>query len=452
MKVLVTAKALDLDRTSEGICTTKFLYCLLTAGFQVVCLAPASAVAPEVLRHHGQWLRQIKLIPIENISPRNGQPDPEQNAPRGKVHPARVWLRNKCGALSAYTTGFSLETWAEVRLWRRAIRKSLASEGPDIVFVRGAGLGFEPHLAMAGLRPLVPWIANYHDPFPVSRYPEPYRRRFFLISKMQERWNARIVTNSDAVSFPSLRLLEFMLRDELASYQRKGVVIPHIIGSIPQASVKREGAEVEIGAGRFVILHAGTLLGPREPWGLLEAFHRFLAKDPARAANAELLLVGKVNCCHKADPRWLQMTRTPRIRVVENRVSYPDSLDLLSKASVAVVLEAEAAESPFFPAKLTDYMLQGKPILALSPVKSVVSDILGSAYPYRALPCETVRIEEILERLWTLWQKGDLAQAAAPREVAGRFSVEAVGESCKRVFARCLDVSERFSKRRLAPQ
>jgi hypothetical protein len=437
MKVLVTAKALDLDRTSEGICTTKFLYCLVQAGMEVACLAPPAMLAPDVLRCHGQWLNQVKLIPVEPWFPnRDTVPPPVTRAldPGKRIS---AWVKNKADALIAYGTGFSALSWAEVRLWRKALRAALASQRPDILFVRGAGQGFEPHLAMAGLGAATPWIANYHDPFPISLYPAPYRRHFFVMSRMQEKWNARIMRTADRVSFPSERLLRWMLSGKLGSLRRKGVVIPHIAGEVPLAAQEPNGAKVELDPARFLLIHAGTLLEPREPWGLFEAFRRFVAKEPARAASAELLLVGTVSRRHKADPRWREITQSQGIRVVEDRISYPRAMRLLRRASVVVVLEADAGGSPFFPAKLTDYLLSRKPILALSPLNSVVSDILGTGYPYRATHSDTARIEEILEGFWASWRRGDLAQAGALDALADRFSMGRVGESCKGLFAEC---------------
>jgi hypothetical protein len=438
MKVLVTAKALDLDRTSEGICTTKFLYCLLHAGMDVVCLAPPALLAPDALQGHGQWLRQVKLIPVEPLLPSRVNPHPP---PTPLTRPAKrmgVWLKNKTEALIARGTGFSAGNWAEVRLWRRALSAALASERPDIVFVRGAGLSFEPHLAMAGLGPTVPWIANYHDPFPISLYPAPYRRHFFVMSRMQERWNARIIRTADRVSFPSERLLRWMLSGNLAACRSKGVVIPHIAGEVPLAAQGTDGARVELDPARFLLIHAGTLLEPREPWGLMQAFRRFLAKDPAHAATAELLFLGGVSRRHKADPRWREMTNSQGIRVVEDRISYPHSLELLRGASVVVVLEADADESPFFPAKLTDYLLLRKPILALSPLNSVVTDTLGTAYPYRAIHSEAARIEGMVEGLWTSWRRGDLASAGVGGDWEKKLSMESVARNCKNLFAQCM--------------
>ncbi|MGA2658571.1 MAG: hypothetical protein ABSH34_13795 [Verrucomicrobiota bacterium] len=441
MKILVTAKGLDLDRTSEGICATKFLYCLVQAGMEVVCLAPPALLASEALRYHGRWLKQVKLIPIEPWPwlPNQRNPQPPRRPDPGRAKRMSAWLKNKADALIAYGTGFSAGSWAEVRLWRKAFQAALASQRPNIVFVRGAGLGFEPHLAMAGLGPTVPWIANYHDPFPISLYPAPYRRHFFVMSRLQERCNAHIIEAADWVSFPSERLLRWMLRGKLAPCRAKGIVVPHIVGELPMASDYQAAATVVQEPGRFVILHAGSLLEPRQPWGLVEAFRRFAAKDPARSGNAELLFVGGINRFHKADPRWAEALCTPGVRFIEERVTYAHSLELLRQAAVSVVLEADNAESPFFPAKLTDGLLCRKPILALSPAESVVSDVLGAGYPYRCLASDSARIAGILEELWSLWRAGRLAEAAIPPEQVSRLSMKAVGQRCKTLFETALD-------------
>ncbi len=466
MKVLVTVKFLGLDRTSEGICSAKFLYSLLEAGLEVVCLAPAPSVTPEQLRCHGAWLKSLKLIPVGNASAWGRSPKGARAS--SSACPAPLWkkgadkvvrapepgngrpgfCRRKLGALIAYGTGFAPETWAEIRLWRKMLRATIALEQPDLVFVRGAGAGFEPHLAMAGLDGPVPWVANYHDPFPLSLYPEPYCRHPFLMSALQEKWNARIIRAADWVSFPSDRLLRWTLRGKLARYRGKGVVIPHIVGETPMAAEYQAAANAQGKPGRFVILHAGSLLEPRQPWGLIEGFRRFAAKDPARCRQGELLFVGGVNRFHKADPRWAEALRTPGVRFIEERVTYAHSLELARQAAVCVVLEADNAESPFFPAKLTDCLLCKKPVLALSPKESVVCNLLGAGYPYRCLPSDSARIAGVLEELWSLWQGGRLAEAAVPPAQMGQLCMEAVSQTCKSFFAAALDGGRRrqFSK------
>jgi glycosyltransferase involved in cell wall biosynthesis len=439
VKVLVAVKFLGLDRASEGICSAKFLYSLVNAGLEVVCLAPAQSIIPEALRCHGQWVKELKVLPVGNSSSKTSGGSLAGGASPGPGHGMGRFLKRKLGTLVAYGTGFAPETWAEIELWKRMLRTAIASERPDLVFARGAASTFEPHLAMARLRTKVPWIANYHDPFPASLYSEPYRQHFFLMSPLQEKWNAGIIRAADRISFPSHRSLRWMLRGKLAPYREKGVVIPHIAGALPLALEYQTAGNAVLESNHFVVLHAGSLLGPRQPWALIDAFRRFVAKDPAHANKAELLFVGGINRHHKADPRWAEALRTPGVRFIEERVTYAHSLALVRQSAVSIVLEANGEESPFFPAKLADCLFLQKPILALSPAESVVADILGTDYRYRCLPSDSARIGAALEELWCLWQGGRLAQAAIPPDRVELFSMKTVGENCKKLFAGLLE-------------
>jgi len=436
MKVLVTATALDLDRTSEGICSSKFLYCLLRAGIDLLCLAPADSISPQALRRHGSWLKQVRFFSVDQLATttsraRGRSPHCSPTLP----HRLGEWLRDKVASRVVYRTGFSRETWHRVDCWRESLVRAIASERPDLVFVRASGCDFEPHLAMARLEGTPPWIAHYHDPFPLSLYPEPYRRHYLLASAMQERRNATILRKADRISFPCQRLLQWLLRGRLEPYRHKGVVIPHIVGEIPTTIESEPGPTIVIDKRHFTLIHAGSLLRPREPWGLIEAFRRFSEGNTSRAREVELLFVGRVNQSHKADPRWAEASRVPGVRFFEDRVSYDQSLSLLRDCSVAVILEAENEESPFFPAKLTDYLLQRKPILALSPEKSAINDLLGPNYPYRCAPCDGRRIGECIEQLWGLWRTGKLIQALPSEASFSQLTLNSVARNCTDLFA-----------------
>jgi hypothetical protein len=70
-------------------------------------------------------------------------------------------------------------------------------------------------------------MAHYHDPYPGSLYPAPYRQHVALQSPMQEHMHRRIVKSAHALTFPSQRLLEWVLCGELEKERRKAFVVPH---------------------------------------------------------------------------------------------------------------------------------------------------------------------------------------------------------------------------------
>ena len=423
MNILVAAKELRLDRGSEGICSAKFLLTLARAGNRVRCLTS------DDLPIEQGFVPWLESVPITRVAVDSQRPatQPSAVAPSTSVYAgSNGYLRRRINSLSAYTTGFHLRTWREVKQWQRALRQAVAKERPDVIIARGAGQGFEPHMALTRSRCSVPWIANYHDPYPVSLYPEPYRRRTPIVSHWQEVEHRRILAATDALTFPSQRLLEWVLDGASSMYRQKAFVLPHVASGLFESH--EDSVPDSIGYfpnGEFSIIHTGTLLDGRYPWGLLKAFHEFIGQDPEKRRRARLVLVGKAGK-HAQHPEWQRWVRPENVLTFEQRVHYLQALALMRAATACVVLEAHAEASPFFPAKLADCLWLRKPILALSPAESTTADLLTSDYPLLVAPDDVTGIKRSLNRIWEHWKLGRCAALVPSHKIVENISEEAV--------------------------
>lgn len=434
MKVLVAARRLAADRTSEGICSAKYVAALAGAGIQVRCLT-GDEVPPAQMSWH------VTHAPIWKLG--DASPGALTWCARGSDRLAarggagRLAAR-KLNGLSARASGYALTTWVDVRRWRRALAATIRLWQPDAVVIRGAGREFEPHLAMLGWQPGVPWVAHYHDPYPGSLYPEPYRLHVPLQSPRQERAHRHIVAAADALTFPSRRLLEWVLRDDLRGARHKAFVVPHVAGgwSLPAAD---DVPPVAMPPSALTLLHAGTLLRERDPRPLLSAVQHFVGNDARRAAQLRLVFMGRVDATHLASPEWQALTAAGILACVNERVSYGRALAAARAATALVILEPAAAESPFFPAKLADSLAAGRPILAVTPDASVTSDLLGRDHPLRVPAGDRARMLAAIERLWSAWVQGDVAGVLPPRTALAPLHESAVGAAAAAVFAHVLD-------------
>lgn len=435
MKLLVAARRLSADRTSEGICSSKFVAALAQSGHDVSCVTSDERSDGG----DGEWgidgasVAHLTSTAATGIVPALGRLT-RRVAAAGR---AGAYSARKLNGAAARATGFSVQTWSAVAQWRQALRAAIRRHAPAVVIIRGAGREFEPHLAMLGSRWPVPWVAHYHDPYPVSLYPEPYRQWIALQSPRQERAHRLIVQQASALTFPSQRLLEWVLRDELASFRHKAFVIPHIAGA-PAAAAASETPAAAFAAERLVIMHTGTLLRERDPRPLLRGFLSFAERGGDRSQQVQLVFVGRVDPGHAASDEWISLDRRGLLRCIEHRVSYQAALDLSRAADVLMILEANAPESPFFPAKLADYLWLDKPILAVSPDRSATADILGTAYPLRVTPGDSQAAAATFERLWQAWRAGTLRELGPPRSLAESMSSTAVGHSMNQIFDRLL--------------
>ena len=433
LHVLVATAALGLGRTSAGIGTSKFAAALTKAGHRVSCLTN-----DESLGEHGSsfalpWLPGVDVHHV-NATPWSGRWELLART-RERLSASRPGARvcRRMKAAFAYGTGHSSEVWCRVDRWMQAMQETVTRLRPDVIFVRGAGGCFDPHMALLRWTPPVPWVANYHDPYPQSLYPEPYRNRVRLVSRQQETIHRRILAAADALTFPSARLLDWVLDAEPRAYREKAFVVPHIASELrAQGSADLPASQAVPPSKPFSIVHAGTLLGPRDPRGLLRGFYDFVQSDPEKRANAQLVFVGSINRTHLEYPEWELLQQGGNLVRLDQRVGYARAVAITRSAVSLVIMEADCVESPFFPGKLADYLCLEKPILALSPKLSATADLLGPDYPLRLKPDDSRSIAAALDLLWTHWKNGSMRHLVPPEAVR-------VGVSAGTVAARAAD-------------
>lgn len=427
---MITSEALSLDRTSEGICTSKFILSLQRAGYIVHCLTSEVSMRRQSEDFYLPWLNSIPISHIEHFT-----------SPIQKVVNPHNKFTNIIGASFAYLTGWNFETWRQVRLWRNSLESIIDRFNPDLIFVRGAGTNFCPHLAMTMLNPKIPWVANYHDPFPISLYPEPYRHQRFLLSSNQESWNQRILNRATALTFPSERLLKWELKKQKKTIHDKSFVIPHLVSEVPGRPLQIPDS-LKFDPKNFNLLHMGTLLGPRNPNILYTALLQFCAKSDERKQNTRLYLVGALNKTHQSKNDLLdQLIKIGILTVYPMRIDYHASMQLAKKSDVLILLESNSIESPFFPAKLTDYLYLRKPILAITPRLSTTRDILGQEYPLYVEPNLVDEMENKLEELWKYWKRGDLERLLPSQSILDYLSASEFKSDFERIFTYCMNKS-----------
>lgn len=414
MKILITSEALTLEHTSEGICTSKFIWALHKAGFDLRVLTSDPHLQKNTKPFSVPWLNHVPIQHIQQYSREEIKP------------PVNRFVFNKLDAIYAYLTGWNWHVWKKIGLWRRAITENIDQFHPDLVFVRGAGASFQPHMAMISSKQRIPWVANYHDPFPLSLYPEPYRKVTPLLSASQEKWHWKILQKANAISFPSRRLMNWVLRGQSEQVYSKAYVIPHLASAL-DIKTPDSCQLLEDFSECFLMLHLGTLLGLRSPDALYRAFASFLKKSEERCKLARMVMIGPVSKQHRGENKLRdELIQQGNLVIYNQRINYGESLKYGKNADALIIVEAVSKESPFFPAKLSDYLWLNKPILALTPEQSTTRDILGSDYPLVASPDHPEEIEQALTTLWNAWKSGQAGELLAAPKALSSCSEEVV--------------------------
>ncbi len=393
MNILILAESLRINETSSGIVSSTFIKALsLNSRVNHI-----DVLYQKDFDYPVSWLddKKIRLIPLQV-----------------KVSQSLLKKIPKIRALPAYFTGLSFDMLAQVKNWREQTEQLLNQKKYDLIIALGTGSSFMPHYALLKVKTTIPVLFNFHDPYPMSRFPEPYRKKRNIIYFHQERFVSKMFRQAGALSFPSEYLKDFMLQG--TEFREKAFVLPHVGISLENIPSKSEDREVHLPKGKFNLLHAGTLLGPRKVDALFRAFEQLSNEDAEFRESAVLTVLGKVAKEHQNLEKH-QGNKQENLRVITKRVSYPKSLELLAQCDMALVVEADADFSPFMPGKLADIFYYEKPVLALTPERSEVRRILGKNYPYVARVYDAGTIYHILKQAWKAWKSGALKNPDAGR-------------------------------------
>ena len=259
-----------------------------------------------------------------------------------------------------FTRGLVPDSW--VVTWlpylipaaRRVIRErrieALVTNGPpDSTHLLGLALG----------RNRPPWIADFDDGW---RY-EPLMGRW--PTRIQDRLDSslerRVVRSADAV----VGITEPIARN---FRQRYGCLAYDIPSGWDPARLNAEVASAappKLSPGVVNLVHTGSLSLPdrRDPRGLFQAFESLVARDPDVATRLRLTLAGALT----GHDRRILDALTPLVRGMVHEVGFlpkPQAL-ALQRAADVLLLISTGSHQQVVTAKLSEYLLAERPILAV---------------------------------------------------------------------------------------
>ena len=267
---------------------------------------------------------------------------------------------------------------------------------PDLVLTLSKGGSFRPHHALLKIPKWhKKWLAYIHDPYPMHHYPKPYS----WTEPGFEKKDAFIKAVSEKAAFsafPSELLLEWMGKF-YPNFIKTGFVIPHQLDPL-------EANDVEMpkyfDSKKFNLLHAGNLLGARDPKNLISAFQDFLVNKPEAKENSRLIFIGGNN------ERVFKTAReNSNIFASEVYISFKQVYKMQQMAAVNIILEAKSDLSPFLPGKFPHCVSANKPILLLGPQKSECRRLLGEQYAYWSEIDDLQKISRHIEQMYFEWKK-----------------------------------------------
>ena len=380
-KILVVAECINKNKTSEGIGTTSFLNALASGPFNIDCVYFEHVQHELIDTSHID--ARINLIKVQN-----GTVDYIIQ----KFRRLRRW--------SQKYMAINILRQRRVVKFQKALKPLIQKENYDVLFVRTIAGSIASHRAVLNLSKHLDfkWIVNFNDPVPVTLMPYPYFDGTIKFPKQIAKDEAlvkSIVRHCDGITSPSLLLTQRFLDFAGESVKdKRNYQFPHIF--VQPENVKTPSF---LDLKKFNVVHAGSLLAPRNPKFLLNAFQRFIDQHPEKAHQTKMTFFGAIHPTHK--PLFEVFPYQEYLDLRDKRIPHNESLGVLKESNVLLILEAIADESPFMPGKLAEFIGLNKIIWALSPMKSETRRVLGETYPYQ---CEANAEDDILYQLLALYE------------------------------------------------
>lgn len=264
---------------------------------------------------------------------------------------------------------------AVLRGWRVA-RQSR----PDVIY--SSGPPFTAHLVGAALSRLArrPWVADFRDPWARA----PWREDSFSFQRLAWRVCERfVVTRADAVLF----VTDTNRRDFARHYGPSFVSRMHLVPNGCDMS-EFEGLSVrpEAAGGKFVLLHAGSLYGARNPAALFRAVAAAVASGAIDPDRFRLRFIGRFGVPGVDLPALARDLALEHVVEFVNHMPRRAALQEMLNASALLIVQPVTTVS--IPAKLYEYMATGKPILALAEPGGETAELVQHSGAGVAVPAD----------------------------------------------------------------
>lgn len=312
-------------------------------------------------------LRARPTRPLERLTARlkgrrnTALPAPEPAAPAGAA--AAATLKASPGPFSdlrrAITAALTLPdreiSWLIPAV--RAARRHARHAPPDVVY--SSGPPFTAHLVgyLAAKLSGAPWVADFRDPWARAPWRED---RFEFERRAWAVFERFVATRATAVVFATTTNRDDFARTYGPQVASRFVVVPNGCDPRDFDGIAPSAAR----DGRFVMLHAGSLYGARNPAGLFRAVAAAVRSGDVDPATFRLRFLGRIGISTVDLPALARELGLAGVVEFVSHVPRRDSLQEMVDASALLIVQPVTTVS--IPAKLYEYMAAGRPILALA--------------------------------------------------------------------------------------
>jgi glycosyltransferase involved in cell wall biosynthesis len=235
----------------------------------------------------------------------------------------------------------------------------------------------------------LPWVADFRDPWARAPWRETQPARIRRASAWLE---PRVVARANAMLFATRNNREEYVRHYGDPLAAKSYVVTNGCDPEEFAHLPRSAA-----SGRFVLMHAGTLYGARNPVALFRAIANAIRGGRIDRDAFRLRLIGQASSAMDDLPSAAASLGLADVVEFVPRLRRAEILREMAAASCLLALQPGTTVS--VPGKLYEYLAIGRPILAIAEEGETADLVRASGLGKAVLPHDEAAIEDALVEL-----------------------------------------------------
>ena len=210
--------------------------------------------------------------------------------------------------------------------------------------------------------PYLQWISDFRDPWTTIGYYKDLRLTRWADAR-QHYWEKEVLQHSDLVittSFKTQKDFQQLTNTPIQvitnGYDQETTIAPPL-------------------SPKFLISHIGSLLSDRNPKILWEVLSELVEEEPHFAEDFQLCFAGKVS---EDIEEELYAHKLKSYYFYKGYLSHQEAIILQKQSQVLLLIEIDSEDTQgIIAGKLFEYMVSGRPILAIGPKDWDVSPILA---------------------------------------------------------------------------
>lgn len=238
------------------------------------------------------------------------------------------------------------------------------------------------------------WIADFRDPWTSIGYHKELKLLPFSARK-HKKLEKKVLTHADSIivtSYTTRQEFEQLTPVPITVITNGYDDLPHIEAPLTE---------------KFTLSHIGSLLTGRNPSALWEALSGLISENSSFKTNFQLQLIGTVSHAVLNDIRLHGLL--PYCKML-GYVSHARATELQRTSQVLLLLEANNKEAgAIIPGKVFEYMVSGRPIIAVGPAGWEVESLLEKTRTgYYFAHQDKEALKNQISRLYETYKTGSL--------------------------------------------